>query len=142
MDERLAREMASSIVDVFVFVQVRRRYLKIAFDLNDKKDAARFAELRDAAGLADDEPNADLQCQSVVGQVKCIAGRTRNIVTAYKPDDADYPVDADLSEKVQALLVRVKGNPGYEPTPEDAATIERLFASLDAENSRHGKRAV
>ena len=127
-------EPAPDTVEVFFFVYARRRHLKVTFDHRDPKDAARFAELRNAAGLSADEPNANLQWQSAIGTVKCIAGRTRNIVAAYKPDAADRPADPELSEQVQGLLVRCQGNPDYEPTPEDAAILEKLFAVLDTEN--------
>ena len=159
VDERIAREMAdpengrpippdkyrlylarvvehgSGMVDVFPFVHAYRRFLKTSFDLNDKKDAARFAQLRDAAGLSADAPNADLQWKPVVGTVKCIAGRTRNVITAYKPDTANISVNADLRERMQDLLLRSQRLPDYKPTLEDMATQLEVYFLLNGENA-------
>ena len=56
------------------------------FDLRDNRDAQRFAELLEAAGLSEDARPAELDCKDVLAVVRCVAGRTRNVVAGYKRD--------------------------------------------------------
>lgn len=60
------------------------RYFVDTFDRQDAKDARRYADLLRAAGLPSDARPAALEDREVSALVRCVAGRTRNAITAYK----------------------------------------------------------